>query len=77
MYNVLLVDDEYMILSGLQKIINWDDLGLQCVGTASNGQEALEFVRKHPVDIVVTDVSMPEQSGIEFVQVCSRGRHQL
>lgn len=68
MYNVLLVDDEYMILSGLQKIINWDDLGLQCVGTASNGQEALEFVRKHPVDIVVTDVSMPEQSGIEFVQ---------
>lgn len=68
MYNVLLVDDEYMILSGLKKIINWDVLGIQCIGTAANGEEALEFVRIHPVDIVVTDVSMPERSGIEFVQ---------
>ncbi|SPN75659.1 response regulator transcription factor [Brochothrix thermosphacta] len=68
MYKLLLVDDEYMILNGLKKIINWENMGIEISGTAKNGQEALDFIREHPVDIVITDVTMPAMSGIEFVQ---------
>ena len=37
-YQVLLVDDEYMILNGLKKIIDWQSLGFQIVATANNNE---------------------------------------
>lgn len=67
MYKALLVDDEYMILEGLKKIIVWESFHITIVGTAKNGLEALEFVEHHAVDIVITDVTMPLLSGIDFV----------
>lgn len=68
MYKVLLVDDEYMILVGLQKLIDWESLGMEIVGTARNGKKALDFIAEHPVDIILTDVTMPVLSGIDFIQ---------
>ncbi|GGH80049.1 two-component system response regulator YesN [Pullulanibacillus pueri] len=68
MYQVLLVDDEYMILKGLQKLISWNDLGFEIAAVKKNGKEALEFVRTHDVDIVITDVTMPILSGIDFIK---------
>lgn len=68
MINVLLVDDEYMILKGLQKLIQWEKYGLRLAGTAENGREAFEFVKNNPIDIVITDVSMPIMDGIEFIR---------
>ncbi len=67
MYRVLLVDDEYMIVNGLKKLISWQEYGYEVVGTAANGEEALAYVRKNPIDLVVVDVNMPVLSGIEFV----------
>ena len=71
-YKVLLVDDEYMILSGLEKLINWEDLKLKLVGKVNDGQSALEFVRENEVDIVITDVSMPEMTGIDFIRASQK-----
>jgi len=68
LYKVLLVDDEYMIVRGLQKLIPWEEPGFEIVGTAGNGQEALEFVKRQKVDIVITDVTMPILSGIDFLK---------
>lgn len=68
MYKVLLVDDEYMIIKGLEKLIDWETLGLELVGTASNGKDAYEFAKNNHIDIVVTDVNMPFMDGIEFVK---------
>jgi len=68
LYKVLLVDDEYMIVRGLQKLIPWEELGFEIVGIAGNGLEALEYVRKQRVDIVITDVTMPILSGIDFLK---------
>lgn len=66
---MLLVDDEYMILEGLKKLIPWQQLGIEISGTAKNGQEALQFVRENEVDIVISDVTMPLLSGIEFIRL--------
>ena len=35
-----------------------------------NGRKALEFIRNHPVDIVFTDIDMPEIDGLELMQMC-------
>lgn len=66
---MLLVDDEYMILEGLKKLIPWHQLEIEIVGTAKNGQEALEFVRENEVDLVISDVTMPLLSGIDFIRL--------
>lgn len=68
MYKVILVDDEYMIIKGLEKLIDWESLNLELIGSCANGKEAYEFVKEHHVDIVITDVNMPFMDGIEFVK---------
>lgn len=52
----------------MQKLIPWEEPGFEIVGTAGNGQEALEFVKRQKVDIVITDVTMPILSGIDFLK---------
>ena len=72
MLKVLLVDDEYFIVQGLLVLIDWKAEGYEVVATAANGQEALEYLRENPVDLVITDVSMPGLSGLELLETVHR-----
>lgn len=65
---VLIVDDDYIIIKGLEKLIDWDKLNMEIFAVARDGQEALSILEKTPVDIVITDVNMPQLSGIDFVK---------
>lgn len=67
MYNVLLVDDEPFIVDGLEVLINWDELNLNVIGKAYNGEEAYNFMRYNHVDILVTDIRMPKLTGLELI----------
>ena len=65
---VVLVDDEYMILRGLPKLIELTGLSLEVVATFLNPLEALEYLRKHQVDILISDMNMLEMKGPEFLK---------
>ncbi|WP_438433422.1 response regulator transcription factor [Gorillibacterium sp. sgz500922] len=67
MYNVLIVDDEELITDGMKLLIDWQASGFRIIGTASDGLTALELAQRHPVDLVVTDVRMPELDGLELI----------
>jgi two-component system response regulator YesN len=75
MYKVLLVDDEYMILMGLSKIIPWKDYGFEIAATAENAKDALAILEKESIDLVITDVTMPEMSGLEFIEAAQNQRY--
>jgi two-component system, chemotaxis family, chemotaxis protein CheY len=62
---VLAVDDSPTLLGMLVRCLR--DGGHE-VFTASNGQEALEALRLHAPDMVVTDLNMPVMSGLEFIE---------
>lgn len=69
MYKVLIVDDEVMIRRGLSKIIKWNQIGFEVVGTVGDGQEALTILREKVVDVLLTDISMPGLSGLELIRL--------
>lgn len=68
MIRVLLVEDQQIVRQGLKMILEQDG-NLKVVHEASNGKEAIEIVRKSPVDIVMMDIRMPEMNGIEATQI--------
>jgi DNA-binding NarL/FixJ family response regulator len=64
---ILLVDDDSLILFALDKIIQkYPDL--QVVGQVRHGQEALAFLQKTTVNIVLLDIEMPHMNGIVCLQ---------
>ena len=66
MYRILLVDDEILVRDAIKENIDWKSIDCELVGDCENGKQAAEFVREHPVDIVLTDILMPYMDGIEF-----------
>ena len=64
---VLIVDDHPLVRRGLTALLNGAP-GIEVVGAASDGEEAVAFVVEDHPDIVLMDVSMPGMSGIEAVR---------
>src|SRR5213596_4402379 len=60
---VLIVDDHDLFRSGLRNLL--EDEGVQIVGEAAAGQEALKIVRELAPDVVVMDLNMPGMGGVE------------
>lgn len=63
---LLIVDDEVQIRTGLEAGIPWETLGISKVFTANNGIEAIQICKKEKPQIVITDIRMPEISGLEM-----------
>lgn len=61
---VVLADDQALIRAGFAMIIE-SEPGLEVVGEATNGREAMELARTHRADVVLMDIRMPELDGIE------------
>lgn len=68
MYKVFIVDDEPFILEGLYDILDWSLFGLEIVGQADHGQMALEALSSTPVDVLITDISMPVMTGLSLIR---------
>ena len=63
MTRIFLVDDEPLVLIGMQGMLNWSELGYEVAGTARNGAEALKAIEEKRPDIVVSDIRMPVMDG--------------
>ncbi|MEQ8336454.1 MAG: response regulator [Cyclobacteriaceae bacterium] len=63
---LLIVDDSSVMQRTIQK--NLVDYGLEIVGTASNGIQAIELVKKHKPDVITMDITMPEMDGITCLE---------
>ncbi|MBO1265186.1 MAG: response regulator [Clostridia bacterium] len=68
MIRVLVVEDEKMIRKGIIMTTDWQSLGCQVVGEASNAQEALKLVEEKSPEIILTDIRMKGMSGIEMIE---------
>jgi Response regulator containing CheY-like receiver domain and AraC-type DNA-binding domain len=68
MWKLLIADDEPRIRRGLMKVLPWEELGIQVVGEAEDGLEALEMARATKPDLVFVDINMPFMDGLSFIK---------
>lgn len=71
MIKILIADDHPIVLDGLCSAINSTE-GLEVIGTATNGEEAIRLIESLNPDVVLTDISMPVLTGIELTREVSR-----
>lgn len=64
---ILVVDDQQLVLFVMARALEKLDLDCEVLGV-STGQEALDAVEDHTIDLVITDVRMPDMDGVELTE---------
>lgn len=71
---MILADDEPVILRGLKMLIDWEALGIEIAGEAYDGNELIELIDRCNPDLIVSDICMPGQSGIDVLRYVQASR---
>lgn len=74
MSNILIVDDEQSYRQLLSLVFEGDG---HTIRTATNGREALDLLQSEPVDVVISDVRMPDMDGIEMLSAVRESQPDL
>ena len=64
---ILIVDDHQIVRDGIKRILKDED-DIELIGSVGSGKEALDFMKCNEADILITDLSMPNMSGIELTE---------
>ncbi|MBO4375533.1 MAG: response regulator [Lachnospiraceae bacterium] len=65
---VLIVDDEPFITQGLSVLIDWEKEGYEIAACLENGKQAYNYLKENDIDLVLTDIRMPEMSGLDLME---------
>ncbi|MCF6130831.1 response regulator transcription factor [Flavobacterium wongokense] len=71
MIKIVIVDDHQMFLDGMISVLSADE-GFEIVFVESSAKKALKKIKEDIPDIVITDISMPEMNGVEFVKILKK-----
>ena len=74
MFSILVCEDDFAIKTMISTKLKQENYS---VYTAQNGQEALNLMEKQQIDLVISDIMMPEMDGYEFVQTLRETKHTL
>ncbi len=69
-YTVVFVEDEQIVREEIVTSIRWELLGLELVGTAADGLEGEQLIKRVEPDIVITDIRLPAQDGLTMLSHC-------
>lgn len=67
----MIVDDEAYVISYLQKLLNWDSFGFDDVRGITSGVQARDQIINEPPDLLITDIRMPQVSGLDLIKLIS------
>ena len=66
MRKIMIVDDNYLSAEGIEKNIDWEVLNAEIVHICYNGTSAIEAMKNEPVDLIISDIEMPDLDGISM-----------
>lgn len=67
MYKVIIIDDEDIIVEGLQKVVEWEKFDCQVVASAHDAKSGAKAIREYHPDILFTDIKMPNMDGLTML----------
>ena len=70
-FRVMIIDDEESARKLMRAAIKWDELGMEVVGEAASGIEAINIIDDIRPDLAMVDISMPFMDGIEFTETAT------
>ncbi len=68
MIKLLVVDDDVIIRRGISEGIPWSDHNFKVIGTAGDGETALEIIKDEVPDMIISDIRMPFMDGLELAE---------
>ena len=68
---ILIVDDSAMMRAMIKRVIKLADVPVEDILEATNGAEALELLKQHDVNLLLTDINMPVMNGAEMLREIS------
>ena len=68
MYQAVIVDDEEFVLEDLKTALDWSGFLIEICYETTNPLDALDYLKTHGVDLLITDISMPQMDGIELIR---------
>ncbi|MFB9278709.1 response regulator transcription factor [Cohnella cellulosilytica] len=77
MYNLVIVEDDQQIRTGLSTYFPWSDIGFDMVGSFENGSLALDYIKANKVDIILSDIRMPVMGGIELAAELEQANRKI
>ena len=77
MYRVMIIDDEKAVRNILRKTISWEDKGMEVVGEAASGIEAINTIDELRPDVAFVDIHMPFMNGIDFAKMAIKRYPEL
>lgn len=72
MRSVLVVDDEKWIREGIKSKLKKYGFSIDAIGEAENGTKAINLMKEHPYDIVISDICMNDMDGLKLCEILSR-----
>ncbi len=68
---MILADDEVVITKGIQKLVDWNALGITIIGVYEDGKSAFEAIVRNQPELALLDISMPGMTGIDIIRECA------
>lgn len=65
---LVIVDDEPILLQGLLETYDWESMGFQVVGSARDGEQAIQVIKEKKPNVVLTDIRMKKISGLQVME---------
>ena len=71
MFKLIVIDDDQYFINSLKRHIRFEDFNLELIGSANNGNQGKELINLLEPDIVISDIDMPQMSGIDMLKEIS------
>ena len=77
MFSMVLLDDEKIVLQGIQKVCEKEDFGFEVKGAFCDPLKALDALPELRPQLIITDVRMPQMDGLQFAEKAKQHDRQL
>jgi two-component system response regulator YesN len=75
--SIVMADDEFRVIEMLRNLVDWDALGYEIVGEASDGDSALTQIMQLRPHLLITDIRMPGLSGLQLIRQAKEAQPDL